>query len=178
MNNNSIQVFEYTTLTVGRQFTSTHFNRLVKCNERHGNRFFVVGLNRIHFRNYVGVIQVGNLTIEILPKADQAPDSSSQKGKWQSALIEMLRQSGFIRLTSMSDARLRLRSFSLLDVYFESFLAEVDALVHQGLVRKYHQTCGNLHLLKGRILFHKHIANTLFQSTHTLVASFEKKLRN
>ena len=158
---NVIQVFEHTTLPVGGQFTPDHFQCLVQYNERHGNRFFAVGLNRIHFRNYVGVIQVGSLTIEILPKADKVPDSPAQKQKWQGALLDMLRQSGFIRVASMSDARLRLRSSSLLDIYFESFLDEVDELVHHGLVRKYRQSCGNLTTLKGRILFQRHLARNI-----------------
>ena len=158
---NVIQVFEHTTLPVGGQFTPDHFKCLVQHNERHSNRFFAVGLNRIHFRNYVGVIQVGSLTIEILPKADKVPDSRAQKPKWRGVLLEMLRQSGFIRVASLSDARLRLRSSSLLDIYFESFLAGVDELAHHGLVRKYRQTCGNLTTLKGRILFQKHLAKNI-----------------
>ena len=109
----------------------------------------------------MGVIQVGSLTIEILPKADKMPDSPTQKQKWRDALIEMIRQSGFIRVASMSDARLRLRSSSLLDIYLESFLAEVDELMHHGLVRKYHQSCENLSTLKGRIIFQKHLAKNL-----------------
>ena len=142
---NSIQVFEHTSLSVKEAgFKDTHFRALVSYNERHGNRFFAVGLNRIHFRNYVGVIQVGNLTIEVLPKADKDPGSEKAKDKWQRALIDMLRQAGFIRVETMSDAHLRLRNSSLLDIFFESFLAEVDELVHHGLVRKYRQTCGNL----------------------------------
>jgi 5-methylcytosine-specific restriction enzyme subunit McrC len=159
--NNVIQVFEHTTIPVGGQFTPTRFNRLVRYNECHGNQFFDVGHNRIHFRNYVGVIQVGNLTIEILPKADKMPESPALKKKWQRALVEMLRQSGFIRLASVSDARLRLRSSSLLDIYFESFLAEVEDLVHHGLVRKYRQTRGDLPVLKGRILFQQHLSRNL-----------------
>jgi 5-methylcytosine-specific restriction enzyme subunit McrC len=158
---NVIQVFEHTTLPVKGSFKHTHFKRLVHYNERNGNRFFSVGLDRIYFRNYVGVIQVGSLTIEILPKADKVPDSPAQKQKWQGALLEMLRQSGFIRVASMSDARLRLRSSSLLDIYFESFLTEVDELVHHGLVRKYRQACGNLPTLKGRILFQQHLAKNM-----------------
>lgn len=156
-----IQVFEHTTLSQGGHFTPARFDRLVQYNERHGNKFFDVGHNRIHFRNYVGVIQVGNLTIEILPKADKTPESPAQKQKWQRALVEMLRQSGFIQLDSISDARLRLRSSSLLDIYFESFLTEVDDLVHHGLVRKYRQTHGNITSLKGRILFQQHLTRNL-----------------
>lgn len=158
---NIIQVFEHTTLPVGGQFKPDYFKCLVRYNERHGNRFFTIGLNRIHFRNYVGVIQVGRLTIEILPKADKIPDSPEQKMKWQGALLEMLRRSGFIKVASISDAQLRLRSSSLLDIYFESFLAEVDELVHHGLVRKYRQTCGNLPALKGRILFQQHLTKNI-----------------
>jgi len=158
---NFLQVFEHSTLAVGGAFKETHFARLVQYNERHGNQFFTVGLNRIHFRNYVGVIQVGNLTVEILPKADRNADSPDEKRKWQGALIDMIRQSGFVRLSTLSDARLRLRSSSLLDIFFESFLAEVHTLLHQGLVRKYRHTTGNLTTLKGRILFPQHIARNL-----------------
>ena len=157
-----IQVFEHTSLSVKEAgFKDAHFRALVSYNERHGNRFFVVGLNRIHFRSYVGVIQVGNLTIEVLPKADKDTVSAKAKDKWQKALIDMLHQAGFIRVESMSDAHLRLRSASLLDIFFESFLAEVDELVHHGLVRKYHQICGNLYALKGRILFQQQVTKNL-----------------
>jgi 5-methylcytosine-specific restriction enzyme subunit McrC len=158
---NVIQVFEHSTLSIGGKFTPDHFKYLVHYNERHSNRFFAVGLDRIYFRNYVGVIQVGSLTIEVLPKADNAPDSPTQKRKWQGALVEMLKQSGFIRVASMSDARSRLRSSSLLDIYFESFLSEVAELVHHGLVRRYRQTCGDLPALKGRIIFQQQIAKNI-----------------
>ena len=171
---NRIQVFEHTSLSTKEPgFNDVYFRSLVRYNERHGNRFFAVGLNRVHFRNYVGVIQVGNLTIEILPKADKDPVSNETKEKWQKALIDMLRLSGFIRVETMSDARLRLRSASLLDIFFESFLAEVDELVHHGLVRKYRQTCGNMYALKGRILFQQQVTKNLvhqerFFTTHVL----------
>lgn len=158
---NFVQVFEHTTLVVDGSFTPNHFKCLVKYNERHGNKFFAVGLNRIHFRNYVGVIQVGNLTIEVLPKADKTPESSSEKKKWQGALIEMLRQAGLIRVESMSDAKLRLKSASLLDIYFESFLAEVDDLLRHSLVRKYRDHVGNLYALKGRIVFPQHLTRNM-----------------
>lgn len=159
--NDVIQVFEHTALTVRHPFTKAHFRRLVQYNERHGNRYFDIGLNRIHFRSHVGAIQVGNLTIEILPKADREPESSELKTKWQGALIDMLRLAGFIKVASLSEARLRLRPSSLLDIYFESFLAEVEELVHHGLVRKYRQVCGNLPALKGRLLFQQHLSRNL-----------------
>jgi 5-methylcytosine-specific restriction enzyme subunit McrC len=146
---------------VGEALTSAHFDRLVLLNERHGNRYFEVGHRRIRLRSYVGVIQVGSLTIEILPKADKGPASEQQKAKWQRALVGMLKQSGVMRLASISDAALRLRSCSLLDIFIESFLCEVEDLVHHGLVRKYRPVCGNVTALKGRILFSQHLARNV-----------------
>jgi 5-methylcytosine-specific restriction enzyme subunit McrC len=158
-----IKVFEYTQLRVGHEpnFTEAHFQSLVKYNERHRNKYFVVGHRRIHFQNYVGVIQVGDLTIEILPKTDNTPDDEDAKKKWQEALIQMIQRAGIIKLTSLSDAMLRIRSATLLDIFFEAFLSEVSLLAHQGLARKYRKERGNVTALKGRLLFKEQIAQNL-----------------
>ncbi|WP_052813158.1 McrC family protein [Desulfonatronum thioautotrophicum] len=175
---NPVQVFEYSTLPVGDSFTDLHFRRLVQYNERHGNAFFAVGHNRIYFRNYVGVIQVGNLTIEILPKADNAPTSDQQKDKWQKALIDMIRWSGMIRLTSLSDATLRIQSATILDIFFESFLADVAKLVRHGLVRKYRRKQGYLTTLKGRLLFQEQIARNLVHRERFYTEHFQYDRNN
>ena len=69
---NRLQVFEHHTLKVDEEspFKITHFNALEKYGYKTKKKFFSVGNKRIKFNNYVGVIQVKNLTIEILPKAD------------------------------------------------------------------------------------------------------------
>jgi 5-methylcytosine-specific restriction enzyme subunit McrC len=56
---------------------------------------------------------------------------------------------------------LRLRTASLLEIFFESFLTEVEKLLHHGLVRKYRQTRGNVPALKGRILFRQHLSRNM-----------------
>lgn len=154
---NKIQVFEYQSLPLGSGgFKESHFDRLVQYNEIHGCKFFDVGHKKIRFKNYVGVIQVGSLVIEILPKADKS--SSPDKEKWQLALIQMLRRSGVLKLESLTRATLQLRSASLLDLYIESFLFEVRRLTHEGLIRLYRRRQGNLSCLKGKLLFSKHIS--------------------
>lgn len=156
-----LRVFEHGVLPVRKPLTAARFDRLVQYNERHGGRFFEVGNHRLRFRSYVGVLQVGGLTIEVLPKADRDPELPGQTDKWRNALVEMLRQSGIVRLTVVSDARLRLRSPSLLEVCVESFLADVEELVHQGLVRKYRPRRGNESVLRGRLAFSEHIRRNL-----------------
>ena len=149
-----IQVFEHQPLCIGTNgFSESHFDRLVRYNELHGCKYFDIGHKKIRFKNYVGVIQVGSLVIEILPKADKSRDSS--KSKWHQALISMLQRSRMLKLESLSKAKLKLRSSTLLDLYIESFLLEVRRLTHEGLLQMYRQNQCNVSYLKGKLLFSK-----------------------
>ena len=63
---NTLQVFEYQTLKVGEdnRFGEKHFKALEKYAYKNNEKYFNIGNQRIRFSNYVGVIQVKNLTIE------------------------------------------------------------------------------------------------------------------
>jgi 5-methylcytosine-specific restriction enzyme subunit McrC len=139
MKGNVVRVFEHQRLYVGeRGFEERHFKKLVQYNEKNGNKFFTVGHEKITFTSYVGVIQVGSVIIEVLPKADDEPENANSQSKWQRALIIMLRECKLIKVQSLTSATLQLtHSSNLLDLYLESFVNEVSELVHQGLVRKY-----------------------------------------
>ena len=159
----TVQVFEYRKLAVGEQgFEQRHFDRLVRYNDRHAGRYFVVGHNRIHFQNWVGVIQVDDLTIEVLPKTDEVRgDTGGDPQLWHGVLVDMLRWSGFLKMELHANARLKLQSASLLDIYLEVFLEDVQALAHHGLVKKYRREQGNVGALKGRLVFAEHIRRNL-----------------
>jgi len=152
-----IRVFEYSHLIIKDSFTPRHFEQLVKYNEIHGNKFFNVGNRRIYFKNHVGVLQVGNLVIEILPKAD-IDESDESKNKWHNALIYMLHICGHINIDSITSANLKLQSLTLIDLFYRLFIDEVKGIVHQGLIRQYRYKTENRPYLKGRLLFNKHIS--------------------
>jgi len=158
----TISVFEHEFLRVDNSdFTEADFDRLVKHNEQHGNRFFSVGYRCIKFNQFVGVIQVGGLTIEVLPKVGRV--AAEEKAKWRGVLVEMLHRAGCLKLHSLTDAHLRLRQrhLSLFEIYLESFIDEVRETVHQGLTRKYRCDDGNLPVLKGRLVFSQHVNRNL-----------------
>ena len=162
MNNKIKKVFEYSSLSVDDTFKEEHFKRLVHYNEKHGNKFFSVGNKRIYFKQYVGVIQVGDVTIEILPKADKSRiDDEFSQNKWHDTLVNMLRECGLIKLENLTNANLKLRSASLIDLYFESFLSDVQSLIHHGLVKQYRLEENNLYKLKGRLIFGRNISENL-----------------
>lgn len=152
-----IKVYEYTHLLVNELFTEKHFEQIVKYNEMHGNKYFNIGNKRIYFKNYVGVLQVGNLTIEILPKADKT-EGEDLKNKWHNALVYMLHMCGYLNIDSISHADLKIQRLTLIDLFYKVFLTEVEAIVHQGLIRKYRYNIENRNFLKGRLIFSKHIS--------------------
>jgi len=163
------QVFEHGALAIGEQgLTEQHFAALVRYNERNNSRLFTVGHRRLKFGSFVGVLQVGALTIEILPKADKG--GSGDKQKWQNALIQMLRICGVIKVDSAPEAKLHFSRSPLIDLYLNSFLSAVEHLSHAGLVKKYRVCEENLYKLKGRIVFRQQIARNLVHSERMFTA--------
>ncbi|KEY20328.1 McrC family protein [Kaistella antarctica] len=157
---NFIQVFEYQKLKIGDgDFSENHFKSLVKFNEKNGNKYFTPVYNGILFNSYVGVIQVGGLTIEILPKADNSSDPS--KKLWQNVLINMLRVCRYIKVDTVSETGLKKKHNSILEVYFEIFLNDLEQLVKKGLIKKYRRVENNQLALKGKLVFSRDIEKNI-----------------
>lgn len=161
INKKFIQVFEYQKLRYDDSgiFRKHHFDAMVKFNELHQNKYFTIIHKGIRFGSYVGVIQIGGLTIEILPKADN--NEKADKNLWQNVLLNMLKVCKHIQVESISETQLKKRYQSILDVYFELYLNEVERLVKKGLIKKYRKNQSNQNALKGKLLFAQNIQHNL-----------------
>src|SRR5690606_203763 len=115
--------------------------------------FFKLIKNGVQFCEYVGVLQVGGTTIEILPKADKSRDASV----WQNILINMIRSVWGFAVKESGTSNLKLKNNSVLDLYFELFVSELESLLHKGLIKKYIRQEKNAKALKGKLSFAKHI---------------------
>jgi len=158
-----IQVFEHSFLPIGEQgFEQRHYIGLSKLNALHKYRYFDLKHNGVVFKQFVGVIQVEGLTIEILPKIDRhESEDNNNKTKWQKVLIDMLKVTRKLKIQEVGQANVSKQSIHLLDIYFEWFLNEVKTLVHQGLIKQYYKKEGNVKALKGKLEFAKHISKNL-----------------
>lgn len=150
-----------------------YIEKLNKSEEKRLDYFRVLSKG-IQFTNFVGVIQAGNLTIEVLPKIDgkyttarnedikvlaiKDHDTATSKSKWHKVLLDMLKECRLLRINHVDNAMLNIRSNSILDIYFELFLDEAEKLLHEGLIKKYYKQEGNQTALKGQIVFPKQIA--------------------
>lgn len=158
MSSKPIQVFEFQKLKIGQNgFNSDHFKVLVQFNEHNNNKYFTPVYQGILFNSYVGVIQIGGLTIEILPKAD----NSNNKSLWRDVLLHMLKECRYLQVDNVSETNLKRRYNSILDVYFEIYLKELEYLIKRGFIKKYKRKQSNQSALKGKLIFSQNIQKNL-----------------
>ena len=163
-NRQHIQVFEHQAISLNQKFEDgvvfdqSMLDGLIRFFEN-GKPYFSLIRNGVQFNEYVGAIQVGNLLISVLPKADKAKEET--KATWNQVLIDMIRVVHGFEVKAPSSSDLRVKNNSVLDLYFELFVTEVEYLLHRGLVKKYRKTEGNLTALKGSLQFGKHISQNV-----------------
>lgn len=161
-----ITVFEHQTLKLDIEYQGVIFDEIkLKALQKFYGEKGVPYFNLIHkgirFNEYVGVIQVDNLVIEVLPKADNSAVDAVDIGKWRAILVDMLFAVGMFDIHAPTSTSLKLKANSILDLYFELFIKEVEYILHLGLVKQYRKKEGNVTALKGSLQFSKHIQQNL-----------------
>lgn len=168
MNHNieNITIFEHQAIKVWQvfetdqnavEFTNDHLKLLERFrgdNEDEYFPYYSLIHNGVKFKSYVGVISVGGLQIEVLPKTDY---SKGDESKWRDHLLTMLKAVYKLQAQSPSDATQTLKSSPILDVFLQRFLNEVETLLHLGLIKTYRKEIGNRNALKGKLLMNKQI---------------------
>lgn len=183
----TIRVFEWESLSVGRvhpggcgeSLTQSQFDSLLKWNDSQEGNFFKLAHKKITFTQWVGVIHIGDLCIEVIPKADKRLEGTRLEAldKWNRILMKMLKATGEIKLKTSESSSLALRKQSLLDIYLECFINEVETLIHRGLIKKYHKVSKNRTSLRGKLLFSQNIKHNLVHKErfYTQAAEYDKR---
>jgi 5-methylcytosine-specific restriction enzyme subunit McrC len=155
-NQTNITVFEHQILKIDKGSVRLTLPQLKSLQSYYGDGvpYFTLTHNGVQFNEHVGVIQVGNLLIEVLPKADKY---STDKDSWRKILIGMLKTVYGFDIKATSNASLKIKPNTILDLYFELFIKEVEVLLHGGLIKRYRKKEGSINVLKGALLFNKQI---------------------
>ncbi|TAE08880.1 MAG: hypothetical protein EAY72_13055, partial [Bacteroidetes bacterium] len=119
--------------------------------------FFAIGNGTITFKQFVGVLKVGDLTIEVLPKIDFKTPDDNNTSIWQQFLIEMLQATKKIEVKTSTLAAINLSKNTVLNLYINWFLQELEILMHRGLVKKYQRISENKKSLSGKLEISKQI---------------------
>jgi 5-methylcytosine-specific restriction enzyme subunit McrC len=165
MSQNKLTVFEHERRTFGPD--DEVYKALKNFFGEKGVPYYSLINKGVKFSSYVGVIQVGKTLIEVLPKTDK---NETNKTKWRKVLVNMLKQVGVFKVHAPSHASLNLKSNSILELYFELFLNEVEELLHKGLIKKYRRVAENQKALNGALKFNKHISENIIHKERFYVS--------
>jgi 5-methylcytosine-specific restriction enzyme subunit McrC len=155
-----LTVFEHQIVRQGSGEQQLSAAELTALQQHHGDKgvkYYSLIHRGVKFNQYVGVLQVGRRLIEVLPKADKGDD----EGSWRKRLIDMLRVTGTLQVENPSSSQLKIKPNSVLDLYFELLIIEMEQLLHRGLIKQYRQTTGNRNALKGSLQFAQHLNHNL-----------------
>jgi 5-methylcytosine-specific restriction enzyme subunit McrC len=111
--------------------------------------------------NYVGVIQVPGLTVEILPKIDTSASRAQNERLSQDNLLYMLAFTRSIPLLERDLASLGKQKMPLLDALISIFVERLTAELLRGLDHAYVHREENLACLKGKLLFSQQVRHNV-----------------
>lgn len=126
----------------------SHAEALVKLEGELPAKAWSWGNQAIKFGHYCGVISLGNLAVEILPKIYGV---EVDVGASRYALIRMLAKARRLKLRRSGSAGIALQKHSLLDVFILNFCDQLHAQLMQGKIRRYIERNENLNVLRGRL---------------------------
>lgn len=120
---------------------------------RHGFDVFErAGEAMLSASQYVGAVQIGSLTVEVLPKVEGIDGTTMRRN-----LVAMLSVAYGLQVSVGEAASVATQRFGLLEFLVRLFANRLFAELHRGLVRRYEAREENLSVLRGRILIGEQI---------------------
>ncbi|AMR05744.1 McrC family protein [Bacillus thuringiensis] len=139
------------------ELTQKEYNVLVKYlenNEKYDIEKIIQNkYKKIRFINYVGILNIENLTIEILPKISLSEDKNTDK----KILLRMLSKCMDLELNLDKEINSRLQSYNLLELVTEKYIDSLLKELNKGLYFEYVNKEENLNVIRGKLLLNKQV---------------------
>lgn len=146
----------FETLFIGdgeNELTESEFKTLSKyISSNLSTKFINFGYNSIKFINYVGVIVIENMIIEILPKISLTNDYSKDR----EMLVFMLSKCRKLSIRIDEFIGSEIIAQSLLDIIAKVFTNNLMREIQKGIYSEYVNTDQSLGLIKGKLLVSEH----------------------
>ena len=118
--------------------------------------FFDIGRTTIRAQNYVGIIRVGGISIQVLPKIMRSANIREHQALSASNLLQMLSSSGIIPFTHPRAAFLDIHRIDLFEIFIKLFADELQHLIHHTQSREYVRKSDYLRFVRGKITINQY----------------------
>ena len=165
-------VYEQATLSVGQQqngffFTEKHLRQLAQLRNRLPAGMYRLEYQSVRWGNYVGLVELPEVIIEILPKIDRSSDIVQTRVHW----TQLLQQFDFLPQLGNLNPQLLMQPGELNDTLQRAFIREVSRITQRGLSRQYQSQQSQQYYLRGKLLLTEQIRTNLVQKHRFYVQS-------
>lgn len=146
---------------------------LRKIEEIKKKKIFKWSYNTVSPQQWIGVIWLNDISIEIIPKISDDYNQSSI----MESLISMLNMVYDVKIQNKITAKLGSKESGIIEILISLFLKELDFQYNKGIYKEYIKVEKNLYSMKGKIDFNKNINKNLF-SPHRFYCKYSALSNN
>lgn len=144
------------------ELTTIEYNKLCRYfNEHYNSNLIEHSFNKFRFINYVGIINIDNVVIEILPKISLTNDINKDR----EVLIRMLVKCRRLPIQINNSLSTENCNVSLIDLLGKLYANALFKELKKGIYHEYVNVEENLNTIKGKLLLTTHIKKNAFNKT-------------
>lgn len=139
------------------QLRKSEFNELLRYlddkKESFKSAIVEVKYDRLRLINYVGIISIQNIVIEIIPKISL----SNNKKKDKKVLLQMLSKCRKLPFDINNSMSLNLSEYNLIELLAKFFIEKLQIEINKGIYCEYMNKGENLNFIKGKLMLSNHV---------------------
>lgn len=112
-----------------------------------------VKYKKVRLINYVGIISIKNVIIEIVPKISL----SNEMEKDREVLLQMLSKCSKLPFSINESLNLNLKNYNLIELIAKFFVENLSQQINRGIYLEYINKEENINVIKGKLLLSNHI---------------------
>ncbi|EJT5931807.1 TPA: McrC family protein [Clostridium perfringens] len=159
-----ICITEYEKLKIGKRddkdkkiISTKTANALYELEKEKNKKLFIWGRNTVTVKNWIGVISVEGITLEILPKIS----SIDNKNKVINSIMNMVKKVYDVKIQKNISANIGIKQEGFIDILVYILIKELEYQLNRGILKEYSKVEKNLNVLKGRLIAHKNIQKNI-----------------
>lgn len=126
-----------------------------------GLKFFKIYENCIIPQNFIGTINVDNISIEIFPKIPLRKDNKKLE---KERFLEILEYVEIFNENIFEDLEIGTQNMPILEIFISNFVKEIKKIVKKGLVYSYTNKSENILYFKGKLDLVNHIKYNIIEN--------------
>ena len=156
-----LRCYEYDTLRIGQhygevRFTQADWHNIARWQQSQERTYCRILPDAVQWQQYVGLVQVEGLSVEILPKLDR--DTAPQDALYD-LLLPMLDRCRYVPV-ARARGQVGTQPGRLMALFVRAFVERVERMVRQGLLLSYRTEVGPSAALRGRLMLGQQLTRT------------------